>query len=83
MDKRILTFKDLTKKESVEKFFLSDDEKSKFVDSINIGDKVSHIRFGHGEVYHIESDIISINFSGEIKKFPFPDVFVEGYVEIL
>lgn len=81
VDKRILVFKDLTNDKGLTKFYLEDEEKSKFIKEISPGLKVIHKRFGEGEVFQVENSIISVIFKGELKKFPFPDVFTEGYIK--
>lgn len=83
MDSSILLFKDLTKKFVSEKVVANKEEIKNQIRDIKIQDRVYHKSFGQGRVYKIEKDIISIDFFGEIKKFPFPGVFVEGYIEFL
>lgn len=81
MDKTaILVFKDLTKlkpkiKTRIDKSSIGDE-----LSSLEKGDLISHIKFGDGIVVEIERGIIEVSFSGDLKKFPFPDAFLGGYL---
>lgn len=84
LDKRILKFTDLTKKlPSNDKVYFDKDHISEVLEDLNKGDRVIHKNFGVGDVVEISSDIISINFNNSIKKFPYPSVFIEGYIELI
>lgn len=47
------------------------------------GAPVSHRLYGKGKVVGYTQDRIAIRFGGDVKKFVFPDVFVEGHMEYL
>lgn len=79
-EKTILVFKDLTKlkpkiKTRIDKSSVEDD-----LLNLKKGDLISHIKFGDGIVVEIEEGIIKVSFSGDLKKFPFPDAFLGGYL---
>ena len=56
----------------------------KILDSIKIGDIVSHKKFGNGKVLHIDKNgkYIKIVFNEGEKKFVFPDAFLQNHLKV-
>ncbi len=78
----IIVFKDLTKKVPKIKRHFDRSVIEKELEDLAKGDEVSHIKFGDGIVTEIDRGIIEIDFSGELKKFPFPDAFTGGFLNL-
>ncbi len=59
-------------------------EQMKILDSIKIGDIVSHKKFGNGKVLHIDKNgkYIKIAFNEGEKKFVFPDAFLQNHLKV-
>ncbi len=79
-EKTILVFKDLTKKNLKTKRRMDKDALGEDLEGLSIGDVISHIKFGEGKITEIENGIIDVSFSGDVKKFPFPDAFLGGFL---
>jgi len=50
--------------------------------AVSIGSQVLHAKFGTGKVCSIENAMITVDFSGGTKKFPFPDAIENGFLSI-
>lgn len=78
----ILVFKDLTRKSPKIKRHIDKSLIEEELDKLAKGDEVFHIKFGDGIVAGIDDGIIEIDFFGELKKFPFPDAFTGGFLNL-
>ena len=83
MDKTILKFVDLTKLNKRDKVYLDKEYLSDILKDISKGDRISYIKFGEGSIVDISSGIVTVNFNSSLKKFPFPSVFTDGFIEII
>ncbi|MFB0972174.1 MAG: hypothetical protein GXY89_00500 [Tissierellia bacterium] len=79
-EKTILVFKDLTRKKPKEKRHYDINTLDDELRNLSKGDLISHIKFGDGIIIEIENGIIDVSFSGDVKKFPFPDAFLGGFL---
>ncbi len=53
--------------------------------SVKIGSKVFHKAFGHGVVVEFvkgQTNLIRVDFAGEIKPFMFPNAFLQGFLKV-
>ena len=50
--------------------------------AVSINSQVLHAKFGTGKVCSIENAMITVDFSGGTKKFPFPDAIENGFLSI-
>lgn len=44
--------------------------------------EINHKAFGTGTVYGIDNGIIEVQFDNQIKKFQFPDIFLQGFLSV-
>ena len=78
----LIRFIDKTKRHKRHTNVVQDKKDNDIVRDVTVGKTVIHDHFGEGQITDISEDIVSVDFDNSIRRFPYPDSFLEMYLVI-